>query len=175
MSFPENVTTFLQAVDPSTVDDINNINQYQSLLNNGNFSDAQTFLSQMANGIQMNLNAGRYNEVLKTIEEIEAFYKGLGGVKEYITTNINAFTDLSQYSTSTDYKAGNIALYDGVWYQAKVDITQVGAGGTIITPGTTANWGNYWNILIQNQYQYKLSENEPSGLIEGDLWFKVLS
>ena len=71
MAFPDNVQTFTQAVDPSTVLDVQNIQTYQNYITNGDFAGAQNFLAQMTNGIAMNLNAGRYNEVIQTIVDIQ--------------------------------------------------------------------------------------------------------
>ena len=103
MAFPDNVQTFLRAVDPSTILDAQNIQTYQNFIQQGDFVGAQNFLAQMTNGNAMNLNAGRYNEVVQTIEDIQNFYFGLNGVEDYINDNINAYTDIASYSNSTNY------------------------------------------------------------------------
>ena len=114
--FPDNVTTFVRAEDPSTVTDIQNILTYQTHLSQGNFSAAQALLAYMDKGIEMNINAGRFNEVIQVIEEIEKFYHGLNGVKQYINNNINAFSNIALYNNETDYVAGNIASDGNQWF-----------------------------------------------------------
>ena len=109
MAFPDNVTNFTRAEDPTTVVDMNNIAEYQRRLADGDFSGAATWLQSMAKGIEMNLNASRFNEVLDVINQIEEFYLGLNGVKQYINDNINAFSDVALYNNTTNYSIGNLA------------------------------------------------------------------
>lgn len=168
MAFPDNVTIFRRAKDPSTATDINNINQYQSLLASGDFSGAQDFLAQMTDGIAMNLNAGRYNELIQTIEDIENFYIGLNGVKQYLQDHIDAFTDTKAYDATTSYSTGNIAAYGGNWYISLQDanLNHTPTGDSI---------GVYWDILISNQKQYPIQAEQPTGQEIGDLWFQVVA
>ena len=118
MAFPDNVTNFTRAEDPTTVVDMNNIAEYQRRLADGDFSGAATWLQSMAKGIEMNLNASRFNEVLDVINQIEEFYLGLNGVKQYINDNINAFIDVALYNNTTNYSIGNLASDGSQWFKA---------------------------------------------------------
>lgn len=174
MAFPDNVQTFLRAVDPSTTLDAQNIQTYQNFIQQGDFVGAQNFLAQMTNGNAMNLNAGRYNEVVQTIEDIQNFYFGLNGVEDYINDNINAYTDIASYSNSTNYTVGNIVAYNESYYKC---IQNNGPNSTIITPTVTSNWQNYWELFIKPQEpkQYPIQANQPTGQAVGDLWFQVIN
>lgn len=170
MAFPDETTTFLQAQDPTTAQDISNIKSYQDLLNAGKFSDAHDFLMGLSNGIQMSLNAGRYNQVIDTILEIENFYKGLGGVKEYILNNASAFTNYKQWNSTYSYSVGNFVGNDGSWYSCI-------QANTNIEPGISTNWQNYWELVLQPQkaIQYPIQATQPTDQKAGDLWFQVLA
>lgn len=171
MAFPENVDAFLQAQDPLNITDIENINTYQAYLNSGKFSEAYNFLfNQMANGIQMSLNAGRYNQVIDAIVAIENFYLGLNGVKDYIQTNVNAFTNYKQWNNNYGYVVGNFVGNDGSWYSCIQDNINV-------EPGITPNWENYWTLILkpQSAIKYPIQEEQPTGQTAGDLWFQKIS
>lgn len=174
MAFPDNVQTFLRAVDPSTTLDAQNIQTYQNFIQQGDFAGAQNFLAQMANGNAMNLNASRYNEILQVIEDIQNFYFGLNGVEDYINDNINAYTNIATYSNSTNYVDGNIVAYNGSYYKC---IQNNGPNSTVITPTVTSNWQNYWELFIKPQEpkQYPIQATQPTGQVVGDLWFQVLN
>lgn len=171
MAFPDNVDVFLQAQDPKTTQDIQNIKNYQSLLDSSKFSEAHNFLfDQMTNGIQMSLNAGRYNQVIDAIEAIESFYLGLNGVKEYIQNNASAFTNYKQWSDIYNYSIGNFVGHNGSWYSCIQENTN-------IEPGVTSNWENYWTLILQPQpaIKYPIQETQPTGQTVGDLWFQIIS
>lgn len=172
MAFPDDVTTLMRAVNPTTAIDAQNIKEYQELLMQGNFSDAQTLLQNMTNGVQMNLNAGRYNEVLDLIEQIEQFYLGLNGVRNYIYNNVDKYLDVAEYVENIDYSIGNLAHKNNKWFKC---IMANGPASTVIIPETTENWANYWEYFLLNQVAYPVQEEEPVGLNEGDIWFKVMN
>lgn len=169
MAFPDNVTAFLQAEDPQTPEDIENILEYQRRLENGDLSGAQNFLMSLSNGIQMSLNAGRYNQVIEAITEIENFYLGLNGVKEYILNNASAFTNYKQWNSSTTYSIGNFVGNNGNWYSCTQQNTN-------IEPGVTFNWQNYWTLILQPQpaKRYPIQETQPTDQTAGDLWFQII-
>lgn len=170
MAFPDNVDSFLQAQDPSTIQDVQNIKNYQSLLDAGKFSEAYNLLfNQMTNGIQMSLNAGRYNQVIDAIVAIENFYLGLNGVKEYIQNNASAFTNYKQWENSITYSVGNFVGHNNSWYSC---IQQ----NTNIEPGIATNWENYWTLILQQQEakKYPIQEEQPTGQTAGDLWFQII-
>lgn len=170
MAFPDNVTTFMQAKDPTTGTDIQNLKAYQNILSSGTddaFSRAQEYLANMANGIQMNINAGRYNEVIQVIEQIENFYLGLQGVKAYIQDKIDAYSNIGVYDATIPYKVGNVVSFNGSYYiciQANTGTSPVAGQNT-----------EYWNIFVQNQQQYPVQETTPTNLNLGDIWFQVIS
>lgn len=171
MAFPDNVDVFLQSQDPSTAQDIQNIKTYQSLLGENKFSEAYNLLfNQMTNGIQMSLNAGRYNQVIDAIVAIENFYLGLNGVKEYIQNNASAFTNYKQWENSITYSVGNFVGHNSSWYSC---IQQ----NTNIEPGVTSNWQNYWALILQQQEakKYPIQATQPTGQTVGDLWFQIMS
>lgn len=169
MAFPNDVKEFVQAIDPSTVTDAQNIAQYQSLISEGKFTQAQTLLASMQQGIEMNINAGRYNDVIDTIEAIEKFYIGLNGIKQYIQNNVDAFADIKLYNNTTNYVVGNIASNGTQWFINIQDC--VG-----IEPEVTAGWENYWQYFLQQQHakQYPIQSEQPTGQSIGDLWFEEL-
>lgn len=76
MAFPNNVKTFVQAVDPTSTDG-ENIKSYQDAIAINNYTGANEILANITNGIQMNMSAGRYNDALAEIVAIEEFYLGL--------------------------------------------------------------------------------------------------
>ena len=117
MAFPDSIQTFVKAVDPSTNVDVSNIAQYQQLISQGKFAEAQSLLASMANGIAMNLNAGRYNQVLETIVAIEHFLLDENGnYKTYIQNNIGAFSDINIYKSTTNYSVGNVTSSGGKFF-----------------------------------------------------------
>nr|DAT76339.1 MAG TPA: hypothetical protein [Caudoviricetes sp.] len=173
MAFPDTIDAFLQAQDPQNSQDIQNINTYQSLLNGSSenpIGDAHNYLMGLSNGIQMSLNAGRYNQVIDAIEAIESFYLGLNGVKEYIQNNASAFTNYKQWGNSITYSIGNFVGHKGSWYSC---IQQ----NTNIEPGVTSNWQNYWTLILQPQtaIKYPIQAEQPTGQVAGDLWFQIVS
>lgn len=165
MAFPDNIENFLQAQDPESTEDVNNIKAYQQMVDNGDISAARDFLMNLSNGIQMSLSAGRYNQVIDAIKEIEEFYLGLNGVKEYIKNNASAYTNFKQWNSGFTYSVGNIVFYNGNWYSC-------------ITENTNVNPTNsyYWEVILETQLakQYPVSETQPTGQEVGDLWFQVI-
>ena len=168
MGFPDNVSTLLRAIDPTSATDINNIIQYQTYLQNGDFSGALQFLKTMANGVQMNINASRFNQILDEITDIEDFL--LNNITPYIQQQINQYSDIAVYSQSVDYNAGNIVSYNGSLFFCKV---ANGVSSTIYVPETTTNWESYWQYFVRNDYQ--LSSTQPSGLNDGDIWLEEIT
>lgn len=173
MAFPDNVQTFTQAVDPSTTLDAQNIQTYQNYIANGDFVGAQNFLAQMTNGIAMNLNAGRYNEVIQTIQDIQTFYFGLNGVLEYINNNISRYVNILPYSNSINYAVGNLVGSNSTYY---ICVQENGPATTLIEPNVTEGWENYWSLFLQpqNPKQYPIQSNQPTGQNIGDLWFQQI-
>lgn len=170
MAFPNDIIdfSFKQAQDPQTTEDINNIIEYQNKLSAGDFSGAQAFLASLSNGIAMNLNAGRFNEVINLVNEIENFYKNnIAGVKAYINNNINAYSDISKWSNSTRYNVGNIAQYQDRWYRCIQNHTNK-------EPTVSTDWKSYWEIFIKNQKQYPISVSQPTNQQAGDIWFQII-
>ena len=166
MAFPESVKTFVEAVDPSSAEDIQNIQQYQSLLESGNFNAASALLGSMTNGIKMNMNAGRFNDVLSEIIAIEEFYLGLNGVKEYIQKNIDKYSYINKWDKTISYTAGNIVSYNAVWYLCLVDNTNKQPDVNV----------KAWEVFLkpQDAKQYPVQAEEPVDQKVGDLWFKVV-
>lgn len=172
MAFPDNVQTFTKAVDPSTSSDVANITQYQQLIAQGKFADAQSVLATMTNGIAMNLNAGRYNQVLETIVAIEHFLLDKNGnYKQYLQDNLNAFSDINVYSPTTNYSVGNITSSNGKLYYCE---RANGPATQVVQPMVTTDWDKYWGVFVYNQKQYPIQATEPTNQISGDLWFKLI-
>lgn len=174
MAFPDNVQTFIQAVDPSTTLDVQNIQNYQTYIANGDFIGAQNFLAQMTNGIAMNLNAGRYNEVIQTIQDIQTFYFGLNGVVDYINSNINKYVNIAPYSNTINYVAGNLVGTNSTYYLCTQNN---GPNSIVVEPNVSENWENYWSLFLQpqNPKQYPIQSTQPTGQNIGDLWFQQLN
>lgn len=170
MAFPLDVDPFLQAVDPSTAQDIANIKAYQSRVESGDFSGAKNFLMSLSNGVQMSLNAGRYNQVIDAIIAIEQFYLGLGGVREFIQNNVSAYTNYKQWDNTYTYSVGNIAGNNSNWYSC----IQENKG---IQPGVSSDWETYWQLILEQQpaVQYPIQRTQPTGQIIGDLWLKDMT
>lgn len=168
MAFPENITSFVQAKDPTT-SDIASINNYQSELSNLNFIGAKNILINMTNGIEMNMNAGRYNELIDTLKEIEEFYAEMGSVKQYIRDNIDAKLYVALYNANTHYKVGNLASNGSKWFKCKENCQG-------IEPEVSANWTAYWENFLepQDNVQYPIQSMQPTNQNVGDLWFEVL-
>lgn len=167
MAFPNDITPFLPATDPTNATDINNILTYQNMLSAGDISGAQQFLMNLSNGIQMSLNAGRYNQVIDAIVEIEKFYSGLNGVKEYILRNSSAFTNYKQWNSTYNYSVGNFVGYNNSWYSCIKENTN-------IEPTVATNWEQYWQLILQPQpaKQVPIQGNTPIDQLVGDLWFE---
>ena len=167
MAFPETVDTFVQAIDPSTTIDANNITNYQTELANGNFSAAADILASMANGLEMNMNAGRFNSLLNAVSQIEQFYLGLDGVKQYIQDNINAYVDIQAYNATTNYVVGNVCTYNGNWYRC-----------ILASVGNLPTNETYWETLLvpnpAKQYQIDILSNIDVGTMEiGEICFVI--
>ena len=172
MAFPDSVQTFVKAVDPSTNADIGNIAQYQQLISQGRFADAQSLLASMSNGIAMNLNAGRYNQVLETVVAIQHFLLDENGnYKTYLKDNISAFSDINLYNNTTNYSVGNVTSSGGKFFYCK---QKNGPASKVIQPLVSAGWQNYWEIFVYNQEQYPIQKEQPSNQITGDLWFELI-
>ena len=170
MAFPNDVPTFTQAVDPSSALDATNITTYQQYINSGDFVGAQTFLQQHTNLIAMNLTAGRYNEVLDLVNEMATFLSDAdSGYGQFYNTNINAFTDISEWNNNTDYSAGQIVIYNNNVYSCLQDN---GISTTVYEPTVTSGWDSYWKLLVQNQKQYPVVTSQPDNLNAGDIWFQ---
>ena len=169
MSFPQSPVTFLQAKNPENADDIKTILTFQNKLQTGtSFDEALKWLATQTNGTAMNLNADRFNDVINEVTAIENFYLGLGGVKEYIDALINAYSIIEEYNATTTYPQGAIAEYNGQWFKSLQDKN---LGNT-----PTDNIGTYWSYFIQPQpaKQYPMASSQPSGLSNGDLWFRII-
>lgn len=173
MAFPDSVKTFVEAVDPTTIADIQHIQQYQALLSEGNFNAAATLLASMENGIKMNMSAGRFNDVLNEIIAIEKFYIGLNGVREYIQKNINAYSNINLWDNSKNFDVGNITSNGEQWFSC---IKANGPTTIIIEPGVSVGWENYWKpfLVQQRAKQYPIQAEEPSDLKENELWFQIV-
>lgn len=172
MAFPDNVPILAKAVDPSSSADLNNIANYQSLVAQGKFSEAQEFLARMTNGVAMNLNAGRYNEAIDLINTMAEFLgTNNSNYTNYINKNINAYKDINAWNSEIDYSVGNIVIYNYIVYKC---IQENGPNTIVIEPKMSENWTDYWQIFVQNQKQYPLETEEPIGLNDGDLWFELI-
>jgi alkyl hydroperoxide reductase subunit AhpF len=173
MAFPDDVTVFTQAQDPSTTLDAENISAYQALIESGDYASASALLASMTKGIEMNMNAGRFNEVLAEIQAIETFYLSLNGVRAYIQENIDKYTDINVWNDTTDYAIGNIASNDGDWY---ICTTANGVSTTIYEPNVTSGWESYWDVFLAPKpaEQYPIQTAQPTGQAIGDLWFEVI-
>lgn len=172
MAFPDNVQNFMRAIDPSTVTDAQNIEQYQQYIENGNFTAAQNLLAEIQNGSAMNLNAGRFNEILQTVEDIQNFYFGLNGVQDYIDSNINIYSDIAMYSVQSNYVVGNIVSSGSEYYRC---IQENGPNTSVHSP-KEAN-SQYWELFLEPQEpkQYPIQAQQPTGQQIGDLWFQEIS
>ena len=170
--FPDNMRILTRAIDPSSPSDLNNIANYQSLVSQGKFSEAQEFLARMTNGVAMNLNAGRYNEAIDLINAMADFLSNNDcNYKNYINSNINAYKDINGWNGDTDYSIGNVVIYNYIVYKC---IQENGPNTMVIEPKMSENWTDYWQIFVQNQKQYLLEVEEPIGLNDGDLWFELI-
>lgn len=166
MAFPDSIQTFLRAKDPITTQQVSDIKDYQALMEQGNFTGAISKLAQISDGIAMNISAGRWNQVLETIEEIEEFYYGLNGVKAYIQANINKYKNINVWDRTTTYSIGNIVQYNGVWYVSK-------ANNNLAYPPTNER---FWEVFLKNQpaKQYPIQELQPESQNVDDLWFQII-
>jgi len=173
MAFPDEVVIPVQAVDPSSTLDIQNIQSYQTLLSNGDFTTAAQFIQSMENGINMLMNAGRYNELRDIVVQIQTFYLGLDGVKAYITENIDKYTDVNVWNNTTNYSIGNISSEDGNWY---ICIQINGPSSSIVEPNVTSGWEGYWSLFLTPMpaKQYPIQSEQPTGQSINDLWFEVI-
>lgn len=174
MAFPEEIKTFMRAQDPTTIEDIQNIETYQEYLKDGNFIAAQSYLSNMANGIAMNLNAGRYNEILETIEEIQAFLSNSDtGYRKYIEDKIDAYSSIGLWKTSVDYNVGNIVGNGVNLFICKV---ANGPNSRYVEPEVSQGWEEYWDYFVKPMpaIQYPVQAEQPSGQTTGDLWFQII-
>jgi hypothetical protein len=169
MAFPDSIKTFVEAVDPSSAEDIQKIQQYQEMLSSGNFSAASNFLAAMENGMKMNISAGRFNDVLTEIVAIEKFYFGLNGVKELIQKNINAYSYVNEWNGQTTYHEGNLANRLGTWFLCIKENTN-------IEPYYNSSWKSYWKLFVQPQSakSYPIQAEMPEDQDVGDLWFKQI-
>lgn len=173
MAFPQDITEFLRATDPQTTTDVNNIIEFQRILLEQGPADAQNFLSDHPELVPMNINAGRFNEVLQTVEDIENFMVGDESTyKNYIQNNINAYSDIALWTTNTQYfgtnATGSVVSYNGRYFVCK----QAHTSSSDNEPIVGEQWQTYWNILVD--HQYPISETQPVDQIEGDIWFQVI-
>ena len=168
MSFPDNVSTFLRATDATTPEEINQIIEYQSLLQSGDFVGALNLLKSMQNGVAMNINASRYNQILDEISNIETFL--LTDTANYIQQNVDRYKDINLYSQSVDYSLGNIVSYNGNLFTCK---QANGVSSTIVIPETSTSWNNYWEYFALSNIA--LTTTEPAGLSDGDIWFEEIT
>ena len=170
MAFPNNIDVFLDAKDPTSTDDISNIKEYQRLLS-VDIASANEYLGNMPNGIEMNLNAGRYNQVIGAVSSIEKFYKN--DVKPYIESTINAYSDIGLWSDNADYSIGNIVCNGSEWFKC---VTKNGKSSIVIQPEVSPNWQLSWVYFLKHQEakKYPIQSAQPQNQKIGELWFKVL-
>lgn len=164
--FLQNVTPFISAQDPSTTQDAQNINTYQNLLAT-NPTAAATFIATMPNAVEMQMNAGRYNEVLNLLGQLQMMF--INGIQPLIANNITRLLDVASWQNNIIYQVGNICQYNNNWYiciQTTTGFQQ---------PEVTDNWEDYWDyfILPMPATQYPIQSTQPTGQSVGDLWFQT--
>lgn len=165
--FLQNVTPMISASDPTTTQDAQNINTYQNLLAT-NPTAAATFIATMPNAVEMQMNAGRYNEVLNFLGQLQMMF--VNGVQPLIANNITRLLDVAAWQSNIIYQVGNLAQHNGKWFICINPTT------SFQEPEVTSGWESYWDyfILPMPAKQYPIQTTAPTGLSVGDLWFQVL-
>ena len=171
MAFPNNVKTFVQAVDPTSTDG-ENIKSYQDAIAINNYTVANEILANITNGIQMNMSAGRYNDALAEIIAIEEFYLGLNGVKSFLLQNAGTWT--SSWSSETSYIADVVVNYNNNFYVCIENNANK-------EPTVAVDWQTYWRVLVtanpprKYKVQESLTTEEISEMEIGEIWAQIIT
>jgi hypothetical protein len=171
MAFPDSVKTFVQAVDPAITDG-ENIKNYQDAIAINDYTGASEILANITNGIQMNMNAGRFNDALSEIIAIEEFYLGLTGVKAFLLQNASTWT--SSWDSATAYITDVAVNYNNNFYVCLENNTNK-------EPTVAIDWQTYWRVLVTPNppRKYKVQESlTPEEIAEmeiGEIWAQEIT
>lgn len=115
-SFPDSVDSFAQFLDITSTD-YSLVKQYQEALERGDYSGAQSALSQIPQNSQKIISSMRLNELREAIFALEKFYGT--DIEDYVDTKqaewnnrIEQFSYRGVYSPSTSYLKNNIVKYN---------------------------------------------------------------
>lgn len=114
-SFPDSVQVIAQFVD-ITASDAPNLKLFQEAMEEGNITQAQTYLQQIPNYQNKTLTAAKLNQISDTVQALEQFYGS--DITNIITQKqaewqaiIDQLTYRGNWSSSTAYKKNNIVSY----------------------------------------------------------------
>lgn len=114
-TFPDSMDNIVEFLDV-TQSDATLLTQYQTAIQNGDFTLAATYLQQISNYAQKIVNATRLNQIGDAVEAIETYYKS--NIQSYITTKqaewlsvATNFVYKGTYSDITQYTKDNMVFY----------------------------------------------------------------
>lgn len=73
MAFPDNIVTFPTILDITTTD-APIVKQFQTAMQNGDFTTAAQYLAQIPNANQKLLNASFINSITSTVTDVENYF-----------------------------------------------------------------------------------------------------
>ena len=111
-NFPESVDTFVQMLD-IVASDATALKAYQTAMESGNISQANSAIASMANGAQKILTAEKINKIFDSIEALERFLASdivpyINGLQSNWTSEMNKFSYIGAYNSGTSYSKNNI-------------------------------------------------------------------
>lgn len=152
-----------------TSSDFEAINGYQNAIRTGNFAQAQTYLTQIANADRKIISADKLNQIKDALDAVQQFYKT--DIQPYVAQKqqewqgiINQFTYKGRYSATISYVKNNIIVYNinGRDYLFICNITPNTIG---IPPTDTSYWTQF---TIQGKQGQTGSEVSTTFLFEWD-------
>ena len=141
-NFPESVDTFKTMLDIAA-SDASALSAYQAAMETGNITQASAALANIPNVDKKLISAADVNKLTNAVIALQRFYST--NIQTYISnlqsqwqTEINKFSYIGNYSSTTAYKKNNIVSYtSGAYKYLYICIKDAVAG---ISPTNTTYW-----------------------------------
>lgn len=144
-NFPDSIDTFLTYLN-ITATDAPLIAQYQSAVESGDFTTAQTVLAQIPSYTQKLIKATDLNKIMQSILALERFYKS--DIQSYVAQKqteweaiVGDFDYVGNYSSGTTYATNNVVSYTA----GGLTLLYIAIGNPPV--GTVPTNTTYWRVL----------------------------
>lgn len=145
-NFPEAIDSIPNFLDVTSAD-ATLIAQYQTAIQNGNFTQASSILAQITNAEQKTITAKRLNSLVEPVLAMEQFYST--DIKPYIEdkqteweNRVNQFSYIGTYNSTTNYVKNNIVLFNDNGLK-KLYLCIADIPTTNINPYNTTYWREF--------------------------------